>query len=401
MPAFRYEAAEGGGKLQRGVLDADSPRHARGLLKERGLTPLEVVPVQQGDAMPQVFGARLSSGDLALCTRQLASLLGARLPIEQALNAVIEQAERAAVRDRFAAVRSEVVGGQTLSQALSRHPRDFPEVYRALVAAGEQSGELAQVMGKLADYVESRNTLSSKLLLAFTYPAIVLAVALLVVLALLTYVVPQIVSVFEQTRQSLPLPTQILIALSGFLRQWGWYLLGLAVLAVIGLRLALRSPSFRLAWDQRLLRLPLFGRLIRGANTARFASTLSILTSSGVPLIRGLEAGLKTLGNEALKANVADAISRVREGVPLSKALATGRQFPPMMVHMIASGEATGELAQMLERTAATMSAETERKALSLTSILEPVMVLVMGVVVLFIVLAVLMPIIETNQLVR
>jgi general secretion pathway protein F len=401
MPAFRFEAADSSGKLQKGVLDAESPRHVRSLLKDRGLTPLAVGPVQPNELRQNVFAAKVSSLDLALCTRQLASLLSAKLPIEQSLNAVIEQAEKTTVRERFAAVRSDVVAGQTLSQALAKYPKDFPEVYRALVAAGEQSGELGQVMGKLADYVESRNNLSSKLVLAFTYPAIVSVVAILVVFALLTYVVPQIIGVFEQTKQALPMPTLILIAISKFLRSWGWILLGMLVAAAIGFQMALRSPSFKLAWHAKLLNLPVFGRLIRGANTARFASTLSILTSSGVPLIRGLEAGQKTLGNEALKANVADAISRVREGVPLSKALAAGKQFPPMMVHMIASGEATGELAPMLERTAATMSAETERKALALTSILEPVMVLVMGVVVLFIVLAVLMPIIDSNQLVK
>lgn len=401
MPAFRFEAADLTGKLQKGVLDAESPRQARSLLKDRGLTPLEVGPVQANELRQNIFASRLSSNDLALCTRQLASLLSAKLPIEQSLNAVIEQAEKASVRERFASVRSEVVGGQTMSEALGKFPKDFPEVYRALVAAGEQSGELGQVMNKLADYVESRNTLSSKLVLAFTYPAIVSFVAVLVVFALLTYVVPQIIGVFEQTKQALPMPTIILIAVSNFLRAWGWYLFALVVLAAIAFRMALRSPSFKLAVHTKLLHMPVFGRLIRGANTARFASTLSILTSSGVPLIRGLEAGLKTLGNEALKANVADAISRVREGVPLSKALGVGKQFPPMMVHMIASGEATGELAPMLERTAQTMSSETERKALALTSILEPVMVLVMGVVVLFIVLAVLMPIIDSNSLVK
>ncbi len=403
MPAYRYEAAEPSGQLARGIVDADSPRHARNLLRERGLTPLELNPVQPaaGGAGLRVLAGRLGAAELALATRQLASLLAARLPIEQALGAVVEQADRQAVRDRFAAVRSEVIGGQTLAQALARFPRDFPEVYRALVAAGEQSGDLALVMNRLADYVESRTALSQRIVLAFTYPAIVTVVASLVIVALLTYVVPQVVGVFAQTRQELPLLTVALIATSDFVRAWGLWLLVLAVAAVVAVRLALRAPTARLSWDRRMLALPIAGKLIRGMNTARFASTLGILASSGVPLIRALEAGARTLSNESMRSNVHDAVLRVREGAPLSRALKAGAQFPPMMIHMIASGEATGDLPQMLERTATMLSQETERRALMLTSLLEPLLILLMGAVVLMIVLAVLLPIIEINQLVR
>jgi len=401
MPAYRFEAASATGRIERGVLDADSPRQARAQLRERGLAPLDVQPVaaQQAGAAPLRRAIRTT--ELTLLTRQLASLLAARLPLEQALAAVIEQADRPAVRERLSAVRGEVVAGQSFAQALSRYPRDFPDVYRALVAAGEHSGELSVVMQRLADYVESRSALAQRVVLAFTYPAIVTLVAILVIAALLTYVVPQVVGVFAQTRQQLPALTVALIAISDFVRAWGWWMLAAAALAAIGWRAALRSPSVRLAWHARLLRLPLAGRLIRGMDTARFASTLGILAASGVPLIRSLEAGAQTLANDALRANVEDAIARVREGAPLSRALAAGGQFPPMMVHMIASGEATGNLAEMLERTAATLSAETERRALSLTSLLEPALILLMGVVVLLIVLAVLLPIIEINQLVR
>ncbi len=403
MPAYRYEAAEPSGQLARGIVDADSPRHARNLLRERGLTPLELNPVQPaaGGAGLRVLAGRLGAAELALATRQLASLLAARLPIEQALGAVVEQADRQAVRDRFAAVRSEVIGGQTLAQALARFPRDFPEVYRALVAAGEQSGDLALVMNRLADYVESRTALSQRIVLAFTYPAIVTVVASLVIVALLTYVVPQVVGVFAQTRQELPLLTVALIATSDFVRAWGLWLLVLTVAAVVAVRLALRAPTARLSWDRRMLALPIAGKLIRGMNTARFASTLGILASSGVPLIRALEAGARTLSNESMRSNVHDAVLRVREGAPLSRALKAGAQFPPMMIHMIASGEATGDLPQMLERTATMLSQETERRALMLTSLLEPLLILLMGAVVLMIVLAVLLPIIEINQLVR
>ena len=402
MPAFRYEAATSAGAIDKGVLDAESARHARSLLRERGLVPLEVTPVSASPGASQpMLGGRLRTAELTLATRQLASLLAARLPLEQALGAVVEQAERPAMRDRFAAVRSEVVSGQTFSQALSRYPRDFPEVYRSLVAAGEASGDLATVMSRLADYVEARSALAQRVGLAFTYPAIVTLVAIGVITALLAYVVPQVIGVFAQTRQKLPFLTLALIALSDFVRNWGWAVVLALVAGGFGFRASLRAPSVRLAWHARLLRMPLAGRLIRGVNTARFASTLGILAASGVPLIRALEAGAQTLSNEALRVNVIDAIARVREGAPLSRALAAGGQFPPMMVHMIASGEATGNLSEMLERTAATLSGETERRAMALTGILEPALILIMGAVVLLIVLAVLLPIIEINQLVR
>ncbi|MCP5264952.1 MAG: type II secretion system inner membrane protein GspF [Burkholderiaceae bacterium] len=400
MPAFRFEAASASGGIERGVIDADSARHARSLLKARGLTPIRVDLLQQV-AQAATFSGRLRVGELSLATRQLASLLAARLPVEQALSTVVEQAERRLVRERFSAVRSDVVGGQSFSEALAKYPRDFPEVYRALVSAGEHSGDLAMIMGRLADHIESRSALGQKIMLAFIYPAIVTVVAGLVIVALLAYVVPQVVGVFEQTRQQLPALTVGLIAVSDFVRKYGWWLFGAGVLAFVGFRVALRSPSVRLGWDRRVLRMPLVGRLSRGLNTSRFASTLGILTGAGVPLIRSLEAGAKTLSNEVLKSSVIDSISRVREGAPLARALGASKNFPPMLVHMIASGEATGELPQMLERAATTMSQETERRALAMTSLLEPLLILAMGAVVLLIVLAVMLPIIEINQLVR
>jgi general secretion pathway protein F len=404
MPAYRFEAATGAGRIERGIVDADSARHARGVLRDRGLTPIAVAPVEDrsaGASRSIGIGGRLRDAELAMATRQLASLLSARLPLERALAAIIEQAERPLVRDRFAEVRSEVVAGQTLAASMAKHPRDFPDVYRALVAAGEQSGDLALVMSRLADYVEQRTGLAQRVKLAFTYPAIVTVVALAVIVALLTYVVPQVVGVFAQTKQKLPLLTVILIELSAFVRSWGWLVAVAVGAAIAGARWLLRSPSLRLSWHARLLDAPLFGRLIRGVNTARFASTLAILTGSGVPLIRALDAGAQTLTNDALRANVVDAVSRVREGSTLSRALAAGGQFPPVMIHMIASGEATGELPDMLDRTARTLSNEVERRTLTLTSLLEPILILVMGAIVLMIVLAVLLPIIEINQLVR
>lgn len=389
--------------MEKGLLDADSARQARTVLRERGLTPLQVVGVdqeQQGKGTI-VIGGRIKDVELAMSTRQLASLLAARLPLEQALNALVEQAETARVRERFAAVRSEVVGGQSLHESMGKFPRDFPDTYRALIAAGEQSGDLARVMTRLAEYVEGRTALVQKVKLAFTYPAVVTVVAFGVIIALLTYVVPQVVGVFNQTRQALPPLTVGLIAVSKFIREWGWLVAIVAVVAFILFRQALKAPTARLAFHRRLLGMPLFGRVIRGLNTARFASTLGILTASGVPLIRALEAGAATLTNDSMRANVLDALDRVREGAPLARSLAAGKQFPPMLVHMIASGEATGELPDMLDRAAATLSAEVERRTITLTTLLEPLLILVMGGVVLLIVLAVLLPIIEINQLVK
>jgi general secretion pathway protein F len=284
---------------------------------------------------------------------------------------------------------------------MAKFPRDFPDTYRALIGAGEQSGDLARVMTRLADYVESRTALASKVKLAFTYPAIVTLVAMSVIIALMTYVVPKVVGVFAQTKQELPFLTVALIRTSDFIRSDGWLLAIGIVVAIVLFRLSLRSPTAKLSFHRWLLGLPLFGRLIRGVDASRFASTLGILMASGVPMIRALETGAATISNEAMRANVLDTLSRVREGAPLARALGAGKQFPPMLVHMIASGEATGELSDMLERSAATLSQEVERRTLALTTLLEPVLILIMGGIVLMIVLAVLLPIIEINQLVK
>ncbi len=400
MPAYRYEAATAAGRIETGNIDADSPKIARSVLRERGLTPLRIEIAQESDQRSAI-GGKLRQSDLMLATRQMASLLSAKLPLEQALSAIVEQADKGVLRDRFAAVRSEVVAGQTFAEALSRYPRDFPEIYRALVAAGEQSGDLGVVMERLADYTESRSALSQKLITAFIYPVIVTLVAMGVIVLLLTYVVPQVVGVFAQSKQKLPWLTEVLIAMSAFARSWGLWIAVVVVLAFVGFRMALRNESTRLAWHALLMRTPIFGRLIRGFNSARFAGTLAILTSAGVPLLKALDAGAQTLNNLALKDAVMQAIARVREGVPLGKALKATKVFPPMLIHLISSGEETGELPQMLERGSKTMSGDVERRALQLTSILEPMLILGMGVIVLLIVIAVMLPIIEINQMVR
>jgi general secretion pathway protein F len=405
MASFRFEAADQAGKIDRGVVEADSARAARAQLRTRGLTPLQVEAVAAQDAAGTRsigrLGTRLSDNELALLTRQFASLLGARLPLASALAALAEQAERPYQREVLSSLRSDVLSGHTLADALKARPRDFPEVYRALVAAGEESGDLALVMMRLADYIEERNNLRNKVMAAFTYPVIVACVAMAIVIFLLTYVVPEVVSVFTQTNRSLPLLTQLMLGLSAFVRSWGWLVAVAVAGAWFAWRRALRQDDFRGAWHARILRLPLAGRFALGMNTARFASTLAILVGAGVPLLRALEAARQTMTNDVLKSAVAESVTRVREGTSLARALGAQKLFPPVLVHMIASGEQTGEVADMLERAAVQQAREVERRAMILTSLLEPALILAMAGMVLMIVLAVLMPIIEINQLVR
>jgi len=405
MPAYRYEAADAAGRVDRGVIEADSPKQARSQLRARGLTPITVDPLA-GAGLAQrsgrsMFVRRLSTQEQALFTRQLASLIVSGLPLDEALGALADQAERQYVHELLAGIRAEVMGGSSLSVALAQHPKDFPDIYRALVSAGEHSGHLGVVLERLATYIETRNALTSKIRLAFTYPAIVTVVAFAIVIFLLSCVVPQVVSVFANTKQKLPTLTIVMLWLSDFVRNWWWA--GLIVIGIIVaiLRSLLKQPDIRLSWHRWLLTAPLVGKLIRGYNTARFASTLAILVSAGVPILRSLQAAGETLTNVALKTNVDDATTRVREGASLARALAAQNQFPPVLVHLIRSGEATGNLPVMLERAATGEGQELERRTLFLTSLLEPLLILTMGVVVLMIVLAVLMPIIEINQLVR
>lgn len=403
MASFRFEASDAAGRIEQGLIEADSARAARSQLRTRGLVPLAVDAVAGGrGARASPFRRRkFSESELAFATRQLASLLSARLPLAAALSATIEGAEQAAVREVLSAVRSEVVAGHRLADALGQFPLEFPEVYRATVAAGEESGDLAQVMERLADYIEARQALRGKILAAFVYPAVVTLVALVIVVFLMIYVVPQVVDVFRQTRQVLPWPTRALLATSETLRAGGlWIALG-AVAAGIALRRWLARPGPKAAWDAVALRLPVVGRTVRAVNTARFAATLAILSAAGVPLLRALEAARATIANAVLARAVSDAIAAVREGSSLAQALGAAKAFPPMLVHLAASGEATGELARMLERAAGILAREVERRALLLTILLDPLLVLVMGAVVLGIVLAVLMPIMEINQLVR
>ena len=405
MPAFRFEAIDQKGKSQTGVLDADSARAARTQLRTQGLTPLVVEAAgsrTRGERKQRLsLGKRLSQREQAILTRQLASLLIAGLPLGETLSVLTEQSERDYIRELMAAIRAEVLGGHTFANAMAQHPRDFPEIYRALVAAGEHTGKLGLVLSRLADYIEERNALKQKIVLAFTYPAIVTLIAFGIVTFLLSYVVPQVVNVFASTKQTLPFLTIAMMALSGFVRNWWWAMLIGVVLVSWFIKQLLARPGPRMAFDRWILTAPLLGKLVRGYNTVRFASTLAILTAAGVPILRALQAAGETLSNRAMSDNVDDAIIRVREGTSLSRALGNTKTFPPVLVHLIRSGESTGDVTTMLDRAAEGEAGELERRTMFLTSLLEPLLILAMGGVVLVIVLAVMLPIIELNNLVQ
>lgn len=406
MAAFRYEALDTEGRTVRGVAEADGLRQARARVRELGLTVITVDAVTE-DSLNAGAGQRwrfrrgISSSQLSMITRQLATLLDAGLTLEYALSALIEQSEDESVHQILAGVRSELLAGHTLAQAMGQYESVFPDIYRALIKAGEASGELGHVMMRLADYTESRQVLRQKVVLAFVYPAIVTAVALMVVLGLLIYVVPQVVSVFQQSHQTLPLLTRMLIGLSSGLQETWLYLLIALLGGGFAVRALLRREEIRFQWHLRLLRLPMVGRLVRGINTARMASTLAILAGSGVPLLISLQAAAGVVTNLPMRRAVEDAAKKVREGVTLSRALAVSGLFPPILVHLIASGENSGKLDAMLDRAATQQEQEISNYTSVLTSLLEPVLILVMGGVVLTIVLAILMPIIEMNQMVR
>ena len=407
MAGFRYQAIDITGRVHKGVLETDSQRQVRAMLREQGLTALEVEGLtQQSDAPGKVSTRkasrrRLSIAQLSLLTRQFATLLGASLTVEQTMNALIEQADNQFIRQVLAGIRGEVLAGQTLARALGQFPRVFPELYRTLVEAGEKSGQLSQVMYRLADYTEDRQSLRRKTTTAMVYPAVVTIVAILVVTGLLTYVVPKVVAVYANSKQTLPLLTRIMISLSDFLVATGVYW----VIALIGgvwlFARALRQPAIRMRFDRFVLKLPVIGRLVRGVNTARLGSTLAILVSSRVPLLTALQAGVGVVTNLPMKQALIETEKLVREGGSLSRSLGSTKMFPPVMVHLIASGEQSGKLDEMLERVAASQAQEIENRVSTLTSLLEPMLMLVMGVVVLLIVVAILLPIFELNTLIK
>ena len=336
-----------------------------------------------------------------MLTRQFATLLHAGLTIEECLNVLIEQSESGRVRAVLAGVRGRVLEGQSLARALTAFPQSFPDIYRAMVDSGEQSGHLSEVLERLADYSENRQALQQKVMLAFIYPALVTVVAIGVISLLLVYVVPQVTRVFANTGQTLPWMTRLLIAMSDFMRATGWVWLIALIGGGITFRIMLRSEAVRRRWHRRMLGMPMIGRLVRGINAARFTDTLGILTSSGVPLLSALQSAQQVVTNLPMRDAVEDTVKQVREGGSLARALGKTRLFPPMVVHLIASGEASGKLDTMLQRAAEAQSRELENWVRALTALLEPLLILVMGAIVLFIVLAILLPIFEMNQLIK
>ncbi|MGB5209856.1 MAG: type II secretion system inner membrane protein GspF [Gammaproteobacteria bacterium] len=404
MGAFEYTAVDKRGRQKRGVLEGDTARIVRQTLRERGLLPVSIDEVTEKN--PSGGGGLnlrrgISPMDLALVTRQLATLVRSSMPLEESLLAVSQQSEKPRLKSILLGVRSRVMEGHSLADGLAEFPQAFPELYRATVAAGEHSGFLDSILERLADYAESRQQLRQRISHAMIYPIILTVMALLIVSGLLVYVVPQVVGVFENSGQQLPGLTAGLIALSDFLRANGiWLLIGVALFA-FAVRRLLKHPGPRRRYDSVLLRLPILGRLVRGINTARFTRTLSILAASGVPVLDALRISAEVINNIPMREAVDETAVRVREGAPIGASLGATRLFPPMTMHLISSGEASGELETMLERAAINQEQEVDSLIATLLSVMEPVLILLMGAIVLVIVLAILMPIFELNQLVR
>ncbi|MCE2722600.1 MAG: type II secretion system inner membrane protein GspF [Burkholderiales bacterium] len=412
MPGFKFLAYDIDGREQRGVIESDSPRLARATLREQGLFPLDVALIEAANDASNnpglgSFGRRtdsLSTEQLAGITRQLATLVGAGLTIEGALGALVEQAETERERQVVAQLRASIREGQSLAQAMSLFPQSFSELYRTLVGAGETSGKLPEVLLKLADYVEDQQAMKQKLITAMVYPAIVVVICALVVIGLMLYVVPQVVGVFDATKQTLPLMTRALLGLSTLLKLTWWFWIIAAIAATVAFRFAMRQTPQRRRFHALLLRLPIIGRLIRVREASQLAATLSILVGSGVPVLAAMNAGVGVVSNLPMRDALERAANQVREGVSLSRALQSQNTkpalFPPVMLHLVASGEASGRLPETLASAARQQQRELETRTARLAALIEPAMIVIMGIIVLCIVLAVLLPIFELNQLV-
>ena len=405
MGAFEYTALDAQGRERKGLIEGDTPKHVRQLLRDKHLLPMEIQESAQTELKRSrakgLFKRGLSTLDLALLTRQLATLLRSGLPLEESLQAVAEQTEKPRVQRIILGVRSKVVEGHPLADGLRDFPQAFPEIYRATVSAGEQSGKLDHVLERLSDYTESRQVMGQQVSNAMVYPIVLMVLSCAIVSFLLAYVVPQVVAVFESGKQELPLATRILIGASDLIRNYWYYAVAAAALGTWAFLRWLKAPEARLRFDRFLLRLPLVGKLIRGLNTARFARTFSILTASAVPVLEALRISADVVNNLPMKNAGSDAALRVREGAPIGKSLAARRLFPPMMIHLISSGESSGELEKMLERAATNQEREMDGLLATLTNLLGPFMVVFMGAVVMFIVIALLLPIFQLNDLVK
>ena len=410
MPAYQFEAMQSDGKVRKGVLEADTAKSARAALRLQALVPLAVIAlsgvesvgVKKSLLQTDLFGGRVFNATrLAIWTRQLSGLVAAGLPLERALTALADEAEEEKQRNLVAALRAEVNAGSGFARALSLHPREFSSIYQAVIGAGEQSGNLAGVLERLADDLEERLALKSKLIAATLYPAIVTLVAIVIVMFLVGYVVPQVASVFAGTKRALPFLTVAMLAISGVVRSYGLIVLFAIILGAVGARIALRKESFREKFDASTLNVPLVGRLVRDYNAARFVGTLAMLSSSGVPILKAVQAAAETLSNRAMRVDALDALVLVREGAPLASALGQKKRFPGLVSMFARLGEQTGQLPVMLQRAAVQLSNEVQRRAMGLATILEPLLIVAMGFVVMLIVLAVLLPIIQLNQFVK
>jgi general secretion pathway protein F len=407
VPAYRFEAVDPSGKPRRGLVDAESSRSVRDQLRAEGLFPTIIESANSADSGAGPTGSaavdrlRLPAAQVALSTRQLATLVRSGMPLDQALGAVAEQADDARASRLYAAVRAQVAAGATLAAALAQWPRTFSDLYRGLVAVAAETGQLPEVLLRLADYLEARQARRQQFTLALIYPALVTGIALAVIAVLLIYVVPQIVSVYQQSRQTLPWLTLALIATSGFVRGTAWIWVAAFAAAAIAFALANRREAFRERWHAAMLRVPGLGRLVVAIETARFASTLAILTGSGAPLLRSLDAARDVVWSLPIRRAAAAAALLVREGVSLARALKEQRVFPPVLIHLTANGEASGQLAPMLERAAAELEREASRRISWFAALLQPALIVMMGAIVLVLVLAVMLPIVSMNQLVR
>ncbi len=404
MPAYSFEALDAQGQTRRGVLEADTARAARSQLRAQALVPIDVSPVQRASngLNTVIWESKVFSNTaLTVWTRQLAGLVNSGLPIERALSALSEEADTPRQRDLVSALRSEVNAGAPFAKALSQHPREFSAIYVAVIGAGEQSGHLGLVLERLADDLQAQQNLKGKLLAASLYPAIVSTVALLIVLFLLAYVVPQVAQVFSSNQRALPVLTRLMLGLSDVVKNYWWLALAVLVAGMAALHTALKQADLRRRFDAAWLKLPLIGRLARGYNAARFASTLAMLATAGVPILKALQAATDTLSNTALRHDAQEALVLVREGAPLASALAQHPRFPRLLVMFSRLGEQTGTLPTMLQRAADQLSEEVQRRALQLATVLEPLLIVAMGGMVMLIVLAVMLPIIQLNTWVR
>jgi general secretion pathway protein F len=409
MPVYSFEALSADGQSRKGVIEADSARAARAQLRAQALVPLKVEAAgasgadstAQGAAGPGRGRRVFKPLGLTIWTRQIAGLVSSGLPLERALTSLADEAEQDAQRYLVANLRAEVNGGATFARALAQHPREFSAIYVAVIDAGEQSGNLGLVLERLADDLEEQQALKAKLIGAALYPAIVTLVAIFIVLFLVTYVVPQVAQVFAGSKRALPLLTVLMIGLSDLARQYGWMLLIALFLGSMGARLALARAAIREKFDAFWLTVPVLGRLALGYNAARFANTLAMLAGAGVPILKALQAAAETLSNRAMRRDALEALVLVREGAPLASALAQKKRFPGLLAMFARLGEQTGQLPLMLQRAAKQLSAEVQRRAMQLATLLEPLLIVAMGVVVMLIVLAVLLPIIQLNQLVK